>query len=281
MADTLTTNLSLTKPEPGASADSWGGKLNDNFDDLDALFDAGPALKVSKGGTGATTASAARDNLGLGDAAVEDIVPVAKGGTGGSTASTARTNLGLGGLAVMNVGDLGDLAVKDQVAQSDLASGVGNPAGMIAHFALSSAPAGWLKANGDAVSRSTYSALFAAIGTTFGSGNGSTTFNLPDLRGEFVRGLDDARGVDSGRALGSAQLDQFQAAREAYKQSSTVNTNATESHATGGGGVAYGSTSAPLPSSGAIYAEVSGYGTPRYGAETRPRNVALLACIKY
>ncbi len=154
--------------------------------------------------------------------------------------------------------------------------------GMVAFFAMNSAPTGWLKANGAAVSRTTYAKLFAAIGTTYGSGDGSTTFNLPDMRAEFPRGWDDGRGVDSGRAIGSSQLDQFQAARERYAQSSTVNTNETQSHATGGGGVAYSGVSAPLPTDGgAIYNAVSGYGTPRYGAETRARNVALLACIKF
>lgn len=64
MADTTTTNLLLTKPEVGASTDSWGTKLNTDLDAIDALFDAGPYLKLTKGGTGAGTASAARTNLG-------------------------------------------------------------------------------------------------------------------------------------------------------------------------------------------------------------------------
>ena len=64
MADTTTTNLLLTKPEVGASTDSWGTKLNTDLDTIDALFDAGPYLKLTKGGTGAGTASAARTNLG-------------------------------------------------------------------------------------------------------------------------------------------------------------------------------------------------------------------------
>lgn len=83
-------------------------------------------------------------------------------------------------------------------------SSIGLP-GAVVSFARSTAPTGWLKANGAAVSRTTYADLFAAIGTTFGAGDGSTTFNLPDLRGEWIRGWDDARGVDASRAFGSFQ----------------------------------------------------------------------------
>jgi hypothetical protein len=65
MADTTTTNLLLTKPEVGASTDTWGTKINTDLDSIDALFDAGPVLKITKGGTGAASASAARTALGL------------------------------------------------------------------------------------------------------------------------------------------------------------------------------------------------------------------------
>ncbi len=65
MADTTTTNLGLTKPEVGASTDSWGTKINTDLDSIDALFDAGPVLKVAKGGTGSANASDARTALGL------------------------------------------------------------------------------------------------------------------------------------------------------------------------------------------------------------------------
>lgn len=66
MADTNTTNLNLTKPEVGASSDTWGNKINTNLDTLDGLFSAGPALKLANGGTGAVTQVDARTNLGVG-----------------------------------------------------------------------------------------------------------------------------------------------------------------------------------------------------------------------
>ena len=65
MADTTTTNLSLTKPEVGASADTWGGKINTNLDTVDALFSASGDLAVANGGTGGSDAATARTNLGL------------------------------------------------------------------------------------------------------------------------------------------------------------------------------------------------------------------------
>jgi microcystin-dependent protein len=141
----------------------------------------------------------------------------------------------------------------------------GNDVGQVATFAMSTAPTGWLKANGAAVSRTTYADLFAAIGTTFGAGDGSTTFLLPDLRGEFIRGWDDGRGVDSGRAFGSAQAFDLQS------HAHPIGANIGSQPAT--------------PASVATYNNIgrgATIGTDAVGGtETRPRNVALLACIKF
>lgn len=70
-----------------------------------------------------------------------------------------------------------------------------------------SIPSGYSLCDGGAVSRTANPKLFAAIGTTYGSGDGSTTFNKPDLRGVVPRGLDEGRGLDTGRTLGSYQAD--------------------------------------------------------------------------
>lgn len=73
------------------------------------------------------------------------------------------------------------------------------PPGSVMDYAGTSAPEGWLLCYGQAISRSTYSALFTAIGTTYGTGDGSTTFNLPDLRGRVVAGKDDMGGSSANR----------------------------------------------------------------------------------
>lgn len=73
------------------------------------------------------------------------------------------------------------------------------PVGAIQAFAGTTAPTGWLMAGGQAVSRTTFSGLFAVIGTTYGVGDGSTTFNLPDLRGRTIAGEDDMGGTAANR----------------------------------------------------------------------------------
>lgn len=155
-----------------------------------------------------------------------------------------------------------------------------NITGSVSFFAFTTPPTGWLKCNGQAVSRTTYATLFAAIGTYYGAGDGSTTFNVPDLRGEFIRGLDDGRGVDSGRSIGTGQLDQMQRLQGTFNASPyTVGRTGAFTYASNAGSVGTGSGDRgtyTFDSGNSPNARVSADTT----GETRPRNVALLACIK-
>ena len=160
------------------------------------------------------------------------------------------------------------------------------PSGAVLYFAGQTAPAGWLKANGAAVSRTAYAALFAAIGTTYGAGDGSTTFNLPDLRGEFMRGWDDGRGIDRGRAFGSAQGD---AIRNITGSIDTGSHNGQQlfDEATTKGALAisrrqwkvWTADSGDGGNNPAAFDFDASRVVPT-AAENRPRNIALLACIK-
>lgn len=159
---------------------------------------------------------------------------------------------------------------------------MGVPPGAVMAFAMSTPPDGWLECNGQAVSRTTYAALFAAIGITFGEGDGATTFNLPDLRGEFIRGWDHGRGVDGGRAFGSWQSQQITAHKHVVPWgdvyiSSFGRTNTASKQGSGS-----------TDSDNYWYytndgTDFDGTVNPPgiIGSETRPRNIALLWCIKY
>jgi microcystin-dependent protein len=186
-------------------------------------------------------------------------------------------------------------------------------AGTVTFFAGSTPPDGWLKANGATVSRSAYADLFSRIGTTFGVGNGSTTFQIPDLRGEFIRGWDDGRGIDDGRAFGSAQSDLNKAhshdgtaeSAGAHSHSGSTNTDTHSHYFATNPGSSYdygrnitstsltdaarderGNTSSDSHShtlsitSGGVHTHTLDIWSEG-GTEARPRNIALLACIKY
>lgn len=144
----------------------------------------------------------------------------------------------------------------------------GVPAGAVFYFAANSAPSGYLEADGAAISRTTYAALFAVVGTTFGTGDGSTTFNLPDLRGEFLRGWDNGKGTDSGRTFGSFQDHQLQL--HSHTEQFGVASSAQDQAGSG-------TADNDINSTG----QTSTSGTTgNFGSETRPRNIALLPCIK-
>jgi tail collar domain/collagen triple helix repeat protein len=154
-------------------------------------------------------------------------------------------------------------------------SGDTTPVGSMVAFASATPPSGWLLCDGRAVSRTTYAALFAAIGTAWGIGDGSTTFNLPDMRGRFPRGVDNGAGRDpdsaqrsatnggnAGDRVGSAQGDAFRS----HMHSLSVVGGATGYF---GPYEAYGHLTGQLPTS------ATG------GNETRPINMNVNWIIRY
>lgn len=197
-------------------------------------------------------------------------------------------------------------------------------AGAVAYCAASTPPAGWLKCNGAQVSRATYARLFGTIGTYYGAGDGTNTFNLPDLRGEFIRSWDDGRTLDNGRGFASVQGSQNLShahgvadpghAHSVYDPSHAhgawTEVNGAHDHAgiqiplnmgdsdRGGASSVFSIDSQrSLPYDGnhqhavgihaaytgvAIYGSGTGIGIHADGgAEARPRNIALLAVIKF
>ena len=198
----------------------------------------------------------------------------------------------LGGVAVSgnltvsnNVSITGDLNLPNQ--------GQGLvPVGTVITFAGSSAPAGYLKANGDSIPNGSgtvqsitadFSALYAIVGA-----------NLPDLRGEFVRGWDDGKGTDTGRNIRTAQGSQNLQHNHTASGSSTVtdpghrhtytnrrtNVNSDNDEVNQGTGFALTTNNTGFQTTGISVATAVSIGNDG-GAEARPRNIALLMCIKY
>lgn len=275
--------------------------------------------------------------------------------TAAMTASQADAEAGTN-----NVRRMTPLRVKQAIA----AQVQGEAPGAIQSFATNTPPTGWLKANGAAVSRASYSALFAALVTAagftpqtftvtlatpgvftkvahglqhgarlrlattgalptglntatdyfvevinadtfylsltlmgariatsgaqngvhtflqswFGLGDGATTFNLPDLRGEFLRGWDDGRGVDAGRVFGSTQLDALQGHTHQSNGYSGNSDGSSGNWLSVGDAWQAGPT---YPVTGVVTDPGTSGGAARVATETRSRSVAVLVCVKY
>lgn len=153
------------------------------------------------------------------------------------------------------------------------------PAGAVVHFALNTAPTGWLKANGAAISRTAYADLFAAVGTTFGAGDGFNTFNLPDLRGVVARGWDDGRGLDAARAFGSYQADDNKSHTHQFNPAAQYSTDDTSGNAPIK--VLSGDGTKDTVYGGSASLNTQNYILSSGASEARMKNVALLACIKF
>lgn len=159
------------------------------------------------------------------------------------------------------------ITIEDGAVTQAKASNFLVPTGAVMPFAMNSAPTGWLAANASAISRTTYAALFAEIGTLYGVGDGSTTFNLPDLRGYFVRGAGtNADGSVSG-TFGVKQADELKS------HTHTVAAGQSTSNS-GSCGSGTGFQKANDSACGTLTTSSSG------STETRPKNIAMLYCIK-
>lgn len=195
---------------------------------------------------------------------------------------------------------------------NDMGSGEGGgggsdslPVGSLVTFMGPSCPAGTLATDGGAISRSTYASLFAVIGTMYGIGDGSTTFNKPDLRGYFLRGRDNGAGVDPDRAsrtnrgdgttgdnVGTKQSHQFYSHN--HSASSSISHNPSywdqfmmmmynNAHGQAMGAPPVGEYGADFSwtwnSSNALVVSTSV--AANGGNETRPVNINVLYCIKH
>lgn len=165
--------------------------------------------------------------------------------------------------------------------------------GTLQIYAGSTAPTGYLVCDGSAISRTTYEDLFDICGTTYGVGDGSTTFNIPDLRGVFVRGVgsQSVSGISYSGTLGAKQSDQTQG--HAHVLTDPGHTHTGKGHIGVGGGPTYDvmETSGVNGANNGINSSSTGIsiglpssdgsnGTPRTGTQTHPANISLNYIIK-
>lgn len=185
----------------------------------------------------------------------------------------------------------GDKNLQDQV--DELMKMRGIPVGTVMHYAAAAVPIGWLKCDGALVSKNAFPHLFAKIGYTYGgSGN---DFRLPDLRGEFLRGWDDGRGVDAGRAFGTWQKGTLNVTDPNYGSFNTPGIIGRTNYAGGTSGdvdrqfvyeVGQDYTTRELYPNALLHWFNGGNAPIELGTQgfsfgaTRPRNVAMLPCIK-
>ena len=222
--------------------------------------------------------------------------PILNVGAGGTaTAAAQRQELNLSSLlagyllraggtmsGVLNMGGNKLQGVADGVAATDAAS-VGQvnnsvPAGAVFALASTTIPNGYLLCDGQAVSRTTYARLFAAIQTLHGIGDGTTSFNVPDYRGYFLRGLTSDPAIDpdgASRGIGSTQIDAFQSHKHRFRFMTEDGSGGTER------GVADDSSQFLNRNDMVdIPIEHTDYGAVRTAKETRPRNKAVHFIIK-
>lgn len=303
MASTFTTNLHLELQGTGDNSGTWGSVLNTaDFTIIDNVLGGVQTLSLSNVNVTVTTVQSQNNTFKLTGALTGNVIItfpaigrtifVVNSTTGNFSVTLACAGAGTSTVITQGRNGFFVLDAVNVIAQTD----TGTPIGQVAAFAMSSVPTGWLECNGAAISRSTFSALFALVSTTYGPGNGVTTFNIPDMRGYFARGWSHGSAVDSGRALGSTQAAAF----ASHLHTFTGNQLAPHNHDVHAAGARHGSNGTSL---GASFPAADGdqftnttaptltttsdtAGTPTGaigltgGTETRPINLALMFCIR-
>jgi len=151
------------------------------------------------------------------------------------------------------------------------------PVGAVLDYAGTTAPTGWLFCYGQEISRTTYAALFTAISTTYGVGNGTTTFNVPDLRGRVVAGQDDMGGTSANRLTGlSGGVDGDVLGGAGGSQSHTLTVTEMPSHSHSDSGHAHGTQAYDVAGAGSFGLQAGG-GAQRAGSSGTHTGWAVLS----
>jgi len=185
------------------------------------------------------------------------------------------SNLPLGTPLETDVIPFSNGSTTSKATVSQIRGSSGAITGSVIMWPLNTAPAGYLICNGSAISRTTYSALFAVLGTAYGVGDSSTTFNLPDYRGQFLRGWANGQTTDPDRASrtnrGDGTTGDNVGTRHGYQIQS-------HTHSGPGGACCFEQGGIVTNYANGNYTPYTTYATG--GNETRPTNVYINYCIK-
>ena len=303
MVSSFTPNLNLNEPATGDLVGTWGSvALNPNLTSIDARF--GSTAVVTLSNSNVTLTQTQINNFaiyltGTLTANVTVAIPATIGGiwvfsngtAGPYTVTIATTASGATiqttqGLPTLIACDGTNIYYPDYTNIVNIASGIAAqyaaPPGVIIQFAAPTAPSGWVVCDGAAYSRTSYSGLFATIGTLWGTGDGSTTFNVPDFRGMFLRGWDAGAGNDlntPGRTFASYEDSAFTSHNHGGSDLGHAHSTIFGGSSGGGfygSGTAAGATNPSGTQTGYANIDIGYSGSP----ETTTQNYAVLYCIK-